>query len=113
MLENNPIFDGLKKLMYEFRLTLRLMRDSRVPLWSKSIPVLAFAYVVMPFDFIPDFILIIGQIDDLAVLYGAFRLFRRFVPPEVIEEHMKAMQMGDVKSPEDVVEVKNYRIRQK
>lgn len=113
MLENNPILQGLKKLYFEFRLTMRLLRDQRVPLWSKIIPVAAFAYVIMPFDFIPDFILVIGQLDDLTVLYAAFRLFRQFSPPHVVEEHLNALVNGGVQEPADVVEVRNYTVREK
>jgi uncharacterized membrane protein YkvA (DUF1232 family) len=113
MFENNPIIEGLKKLYFEFRLTLRLLRDRRVPLWSKVIPVAAFAYVLMPFDIIPDFILVIGQLDDLTILYAAFRFFRQFSPPHVVDEHAQALITGQEKAREDVVEVKNYRIRQK
>ena len=113
MLENNPVIEGLKKLYFEFRLTMRLLRDRRVPVLPKIIPILAFAYVIMPFDFIPDFILIIGQLDDLTVLYAAFKLFRHFAPADVVEEHLNAMIYGEGEKPADVVEVKNYRVREK
>lgn len=107
MFENNPIVEGLKKLYFEIRLTLRLMRDPRVPLWSKIIPVAAVAYVLLPIDFIPDFILIIGQLDDLTVLYTALRLFRRYAPPDVVEEHQRALE--DQYPPEDVIVINNSR----
>ncbi len=111
MLENNPIIAALKKLYFEFRLTLRLLRDRRVPLWSKAIPVAAFAYVLLPFDFIPDIILIIGQLDDLTMLYAGFKLFRQFAPPHVVEEHLTALLNGE--PPAEVIEVKNYHVREK
>lgn len=110
MFENNPVIEALKKLYFESRLALRLMRDKRVPLWSKAIPVAAFAYILLPIDVIPDFILIIGQLDDLTILYAGLRLFRHFAPPHVVEEHLRAMQSGVEAA---TVEVKNYRIRQK
>ena len=46
----------------------RLFRDRRVPWWTKALlPALAL-YLAMPFDLIPDFIPVLGYLDDLVVL---------------------------------------------
>lgn len=71
------------------RLYIRLMKDPRVPLWPKLTMVGAFAYLISPFDFIPDLLLpVIGQVDDLLVLGLMFRYLVRSSPPEVVAEHM-------------------------
>lgn len=51
-----------------FPLILRLLFDRRVPLKLKAIPFIAFLYVLLPFDFLPDLIPFIGWLDDLAVV---------------------------------------------
>ena len=51
-----------------FPLILRLLFDKRVPLKLKAIPLLAILYVLLPFDFLPDFIPLLGWIDDIAVV---------------------------------------------
>lgn len=46
-----------------------LMRDPKIPFWAKAaIPAIAAAYVISPVDLIPDFLLGVGQIDDIGVI---------------------------------------------
>jgi uncharacterized membrane protein YkvA (DUF1232 family) len=49
----------------------RYVRDPRVPMWRRFAGLLAVAYFVMPVDVIPDFLPILGWLDDLGVLSGA------------------------------------------
>lgn len=49
----------------------RYLRDGRVPLWRKLVGVAAVAYLVWPWDLIPDFIPLIGWLDDAGVLLAA------------------------------------------
>ena len=52
-----------------------MMLNSRVPFKYKLLPILAILYVVSPFDFLPDFIPMIGWADDLLVLILAIFAF--------------------------------------
>ena len=46
-----------------------LMRDPRIPFWAKAaIPAVAAAYVISPVDLIPDFLIGVGQLDDIGVM---------------------------------------------
>lgn len=47
------------------------VRDPRVPKWRKFAGLLAVAYFVLPVDVIPDFLPILGWLDDLGVLSAA------------------------------------------
>jgi uncharacterized membrane protein YkvA (DUF1232 family) len=49
--------------------------DPRVPLRYKAIPALAVLYVLSPIDLVPDTIPIVTQLDDIAVLLIAARMF--------------------------------------
>ena len=70
------------------RLILRLMQDERVPTWLKvGVPLLVALYFLSPVDLIPDFILGIGQLDDLGVILLGMALFIRLAPKSVVEEH--------------------------
>ncbi len=69
------------------RLIWRLMRDRRVPLMAKFIPVLALAYVVTPIDLIPDFLPIRGQMDDIVVVVILLGMFVVLSPWSVVMEH--------------------------
>lgn len=48
---------------------LPLLRDPRIPFWAKAaIPAVAAAYVISPVDLVPDFLVGVGQIDDIGVI---------------------------------------------
>ncbi len=68
------------------RLYWRLFRDWRVPILPKALLVLALVYVVSPLDVIPDFIPVIGEMDDIVVVLSGLWLFIRLCPPEVVRE---------------------------
>jgi len=68
------------------RLYWRLFRDRRVSIILKALLVLTLVYVISPFDMIPDFIPVIGEMDDVAVLLSGLWLFIRLCPPEVVRE---------------------------
>src|SRR3954469_17308154 len=55
------------------RLLGGLMTDPRVAMLDKVLVVGAFAYIVTPVDFIPDFIPFLGEVDDLFLLMMALR----------------------------------------
>jgi uncharacterized membrane protein YkvA (DUF1232 family) len=47
----------------------------------------------MPLDLVPDFIPVVGYLDDLLVILGAAWLFLRLVPAGVLEEQVAALEM--------------------
>jgi uncharacterized membrane protein YkvA (DUF1232 family) len=65
----------------------RLLRDPRVPLGRKLLVVLAIGYLVMPLDLIPDFIPVIGQLDDAVVVGLVLRSVLRASGDAVVLEH--------------------------
>jgi uncharacterized membrane protein YkvA (DUF1232 family) len=75
-----------------FELAGRLVADERMPLPVRAIPALLVLYLAMPLDFVPDFIPILGQLDDVAVVIVAVGLFARFAPVRIIEEHIGALE---------------------
>ena len=82
----------MKQLMDNARLAWRLMGDRRVSTLVKvGIPLLIALYFFSPLDFIPDFLLGLGQLDDLGVILLGLGLIVRFSPPTVVEEHRRAL----------------------
>jgi uncharacterized membrane protein YkvA (DUF1232 family) len=79
-------------ILFQLRLTWRLLKDPRVPLWKKTIPFLGFLYVISPIDIIPDMIIGLGQIDDLGIIFLSLRLFEGSVPADIIEQHRAVLQ---------------------
>jgi uncharacterized membrane protein YkvA (DUF1232 family) len=70
----------------------RLLRDRRVPLYLKSMVIGALLYALSPLDLMPDILLpVIGYVDDITLLVLAGYYFIRWSPPEVVAEHLAAM----------------------
>jgi len=59
-----------------------LMRDREIPGWLRAIPPGLVLYLAMPLDIIPDFIPVLGQIDDAIVLAVGIALLVRLLPRE-------------------------------
>ena len=59
------------------------LKDPRTPFLARVIIVCAVAYAVSPIDLIPDFIPILGQLDDLLILPALIVLAIKLIPPEV------------------------------
>jgi len=71
---------------------LRMMLNSQIPFKYKLLPLLAVLYVVSPFDFLPDFIPIIGWADDLIVLILAIFAFIGLTPKNNLGDASKEDQ---------------------
>ena len=61
-------------------------RDPRTPWYAKLIAGAIVAYALSPIDLIPDFIPVLGLLDELLLLPGAIWLALRLVPERVLEE---------------------------
>ncbi len=61
-------------------------KDPRVPLIVKLFIVLIVGYALSPIDFIPDFIPILGYLDDVVFLPLAVHFALKWIPKEVLEE---------------------------
>ena len=84
----------------QLRQAWRLLRYERVSALKFALPVLIGIYILSPVDPIPDFILGLGQIDDLGVATAGVLLLARLIPGlapgSVVDEHVRDMGMGGV-----------------
>ena len=62
------------------------LQDSRVPKRAKWLLGLALGYALSPIDLIPDFIPVLGHLDDVLIVPALIWMAKRSIPPEVIEE---------------------------
>jgi uncharacterized membrane protein YkvA (DUF1232 family) len=89
---------ALAEIFERGKLVWRLMNDQRVPTWIRiGIPAIVALYFISPVDLIPDFILGLGQLDDIGVILLGMSIFIRLAPSVVVEEHKRALGM-DVES---------------
>jgi uncharacterized membrane protein YkvA (DUF1232 family) len=87
-------FQLITHLSSFLKLFSRLVKDPRVSLSPKLLLVGILAYVILPTDILPDFLIGVGQLDDLAVILSGLRLFLRLCPPELVREHLRAVSAG-------------------
>ena len=85
------VMSALKELPNFLRLLGGLLTDRRVSNTDKLLVAGAVAYVLMPMDFIPDFIPFIGEVDDLFVLVLALQRLIANAGRAVVQDHW----MGD------------------
>lgn len=64
-----------------------LLGDTRVPRRYKMLLVALLGYLAMPFDLVPDFIPVAGQLDDVLIVGWVLRLLVRGAGPDVVRAH--------------------------
>ena len=78
----------LEDAWLNLRLALALLWDRRVSTAAKLlIPALWLLYLISPVDLSPDVLPVIGQVDDLAILFLGVRMLIALAPKEVVREH--------------------------
>jgi membrane protein DedA with SNARE-associated domain/uncharacterized membrane protein YkvA (DUF1232 family) len=65
-------------------------RDERVPWYAKGFALLIAAYAISPVDLIPDFIPVLGHLDDIILVPLGIWLLLRLIPAQVLNEHRRA-----------------------
>ena len=77
-------------------------RDPRVPWHAKAVALFVTAYAFSPIDLIPDFVPVLGYLDDLVIVPIGLWLAIRLIPPDILEEHRAAAERA-AKEPVSMV----------
>jgi uncharacterized membrane protein YkvA (DUF1232 family) len=80
----------LRILRVEVHAAWLAARDPRCPWGARLIGLLVTAYALSPIDLIPDFIPVIGLLDDALLIPAGLWLFVRMLPPGLLDEHRAA-----------------------
>jgi uncharacterized membrane protein YkvA (DUF1232 family) len=98
------VFERLKKwarhLKNETYALYFAYRDPRVPWYAKLLVAFVVAHTLSPIDLIPDFIPVLGYLDDLIITPLGLALVMRLIPAEVMAE-------ARIKAKSNIVEGKN------
>ena len=65
-------------------------RDPRTPWHARALGLLIAAYALSPIDLIPDFIPVLGLLDDAVLIPAGIWLFLKLLPPGLFDEHRAA-----------------------
>jgi len=75
-----------KTLKSELKMYRLVLEDRRTPTAAKIMLALAVGYLLLPFDLIPDFIPIIGHLDDAVIVPALVVIAVKMIPQEVLDE---------------------------
>lgn len=78
------------------------IRDPRTPWIAKLVGGLVVAYAASPIDLIPDFVPVLGLLDDLLIVPAGLWLTVRLIPPEILDE-ARARADVELRRPTSVV----------
>ncbi len=79
----------IRRIKREVNYYRKVSTDPRTPAISRYLLAAALAYLLSPIDLIPDFIPIVGHLDDLIIVGGLVLLARLFVPNVVLMHYRK------------------------
>ena len=88
-----------RALKSEIAILAAAVRDPRTPWYARALGVLVIAYALSPIDLIPDFIPVIGFLDDAILLPIGIWALRRMIPAEVMAEHRTNVAAGQSLPP--------------
>jgi uncharacterized membrane protein YkvA (DUF1232 family) len=69
-------------------------RDPRTPWYAKALALCVAGYALSPIDLIPDFIPVIGYLDDVILVPLGVLAVIKMIPPEVMAEHRQAAALA-------------------
>ncbi|WP_243455829.1 YkvA family protein [Sphingosinicella sp. BN140058] len=87
-----------RRLRIEIIAAWRTVRDPRCPWHARIVGLIVTAYALSPIDLIPDFIPVLGLLDDVLLVPAGLWLFARLLPPGLMEEHRAALA-ADAEKP--------------
>ncbi len=69
-------------------------RDPRVPWYAKLLGILVTGYALSPIDLIPDFVPVLGLLDDAILIPAGIWLMLRLIPDDIFAEHRAAAEIA-------------------
>lgn len=106
MSEDASLLDKLKhqarKLKQNIFVLYLAYKDPRVPWYAKVVAICVVAYAFSPIDLIPDFIPVMGYLDDLIIVPLGVALALRLVPKQILDEYREqAEELRKKKKPKN------------
>jgi uncharacterized membrane protein YkvA (DUF1232 family) len=91
MASPHPVWrDRVRALKRDVVAIALAVHDPRVPWYAKAVGVCVVAYALSPIDLIPDFVPVLGVLDDLVLVPLGLLLVARLIPADILAEHRAA-----------------------
>ena len=84
--------DRAKQLKTDIPAVFLALKDKKTPWYAKVFAALTVAYALSPIDLIPDFIPVLGYLDDLIILPLLVMLTVKFIPDDVFAQYREKAQ---------------------
>ena len=78
-----------RKLKLDIPTVFLAMKDSETPITAKIFAAVTVCYALSPIDLIPDFIPLLGYLDDIILLPMLIALTIKFIPTDIIERNRR------------------------
>ena len=85
----SKLTDRAKKLKTDIPAVFLALKDKRTPWYAKIIAAAVVVYALSPIDLIPDFIPVLGYMDDIIILPAMIALCVKCIPAEVFDDCRK------------------------
>jgi uncharacterized membrane protein YkvA (DUF1232 family) len=95
----NKLKSLAKHLKKELAVYQLVLKHPQTPWLAKCLLWLAVGYLLLPFDLIPDFIPILGQLDDVIIIPTLLYFALLLIPKRLIQECREQVQQADVSAP--------------
>ncbi len=76
----------------EIKIYQAVIKDKRTPLLGKFFLGMAVGYFFLPFDLIPDFIPIVGHLDDIVIIPALVIIALKIIPKEIVDEYRNKLK---------------------
>lgn len=88
--QRKKLFNKLRELKSDVPAVFLALKDPRTPLHAKGLAAVIVIYALSPVDLIPDFIPVLGYLDDILILPLLITLLIRLIPKQVWQEAQEA-----------------------
>jgi len=82
----------LHRLRVEAHAVWLAARDPRTSWAARIVGLMVAAYALSPIDLVPDFVPVLGLVDDAIIVPAGLWLFRRLIPADLLAEHRAAAE---------------------
>jgi len=87
---SDRVRDWAKAIKRDVHAVYLAARDPRVPWYAKAVALCVAGYALSPIDLIPDFVPVLGYLDDVVIVPAGIMAVIRLIPPEIMAEHRAA-----------------------